>query len=92
MYCSIPLEYTIRGDVVVVVYTSLDVTYGSSLILIRGCRFSVRADTTYVVSLVEHVVAQVVTYNMAYVVEYFVLNLVSILVVSSCKESCKYTL
>ena len=54
--------------------------YGSSLILIKGCRISVRADTTYVVSLVEHVVAQVV------------LNFVSILVVSSCKESCKYTL
>ena len=69
MYCSIPLEYTIRGDVVMVA-TVVDV------ILIRGCRFSVRADTTYVVSLVEHVVAQVVTYNMAYVVGYFVLNFV----------------
>ena len=33
--------------------------------IVKGCRFSVRA-----------VVAQVVTYNMAYVVEYFVLNLV----------------
>ena len=43
MYCSIPLEYTIRGDVVVVVSTSNDVTYDSSLILIKGCRFSVRA-------------------------------------------------
>ena len=63
-------------------------SYNSSLILIKGCRISVRADTTYVVSFVEHVVAQVVTYNMAYVV----LNFVSILVVSSCKESCKYTL
>ena len=46
--------------------------YGSSLILIKGCRLSVRADTTYVVSLVDHVV----TYNMAYVVGYFVLNFV----------------
>ena len=39
--CS--LEYTIRGVVVVVVYTSLDVTYGSSLILIKCCRVSVTA-------------------------------------------------
>ena len=38
MYCSIPLEYTIRGVVIVVEYTSLDVSYGSSLILIKGCR------------------------------------------------------
>ena len=51
-------------------------SYDSSLILIKGCRISVRADTTYVVSFVEHVVA------------YVVLNFVSILVVSSCKESC----
>ena len=51
-------------------------SYGSSLILIKGCRFIVIADTTYVVSLVEHVVAQVVTYNMVYVVEGFVLNFV----------------
>ena len=76
MCCSIPLEYTIRGDVVVVVYTSLDVTYSSSLILIKGCRLSVRADTTYVVSLVEHVVA--------YIVEYFVMV--------SCKCSCNILL
>ena len=46
------------------------------VITIKGCRIGVRADTTYVVSLVEHVVAQVVTYNMAYVVGYFVLNFV----------------
>ena len=59
--------------------------YGSSLILIKGCRFIVRA-----------VVAQVVTYNIAYVVEcfvvYVVLNFVvlfvSILVVSSCEDTC----
>ena len=43
MYCSIPLEYTIRGDVVMVVSTSNDVTYGSSLILIKGCGLGVRA-------------------------------------------------
>ena len=43
MYCSDSLEYTIRGDVVVVAYTSLDVTYGSILILIKCCRLSVRA-------------------------------------------------
>ena len=30
--------------------------YNSSLILIKGCRISVRADTTYVVSLVAYVV------------------------------------
>ena len=44
MYCSIPLEYTIRG-VVVMVAVATDV------IIIKGCRISVRADTTYVVSL-----------------------------------------
>ena len=49
MYCSIPLEYTIRGVMITVVSTSNDVTYDSSLILIKGYRFSVRADTTYVV-------------------------------------------
>ena len=69
MYCSIPLEYIIRGDMVVVA-TAVDV------IALKGCRFSVRADTTYVVSLV------------AYVVEYFVLSFVSIFVVSSCKNTC----
>ena len=88
MYCSIPLEYTIRGDVVMVAYTSNDVTYGSSLILIKGCRISVRAVTTYVVSLVEHVVAQVVTYNMAYVVGCFVLNFVVVICKCFCKWSC----
>lgn len=81
--CS--LEYTIRGDVIVV-------AVATDVIVLKGCRFSVRADTTYVVSLVEPVVAHVVTYNMAYVVEYFVLTFVmvfvSILVISSCKEPC----
>ena len=52
-----------------VVYTSLDVTLRQQML---QCQNSVRADTTYVVSFV----AQVVTYNMAYVVEYFVLNFV----------------
>ena len=47
--------------------------YGSSLILIKGCK-----------SLVEHVVAHFV----GGFVELFVMYLVSILVVSSCKEPC----
>ena len=54
----------------VVVATAVDV------IALKGCRFSVRADTTYVVSLV------------AYVVDSFVLNFVRLFVVVSCKYSC----
>ena len=46
-------------------------------VLIKGCRVSVRADTTYVV---------------AYVVEYFVLNFVRLFVVVSCKYSCSILL
>ena len=46
--------------------------YSSSLVLIKGCRLSVR-------DVVEHVVAQVVTYNMAYVVGCFVLNFVVVI-------------
>ena len=60
-------------------------SYGSSLILIKGCRISVRADTTYVVSLVAHVVE----YFVLNFVGLFVMYLVSVLVVSSCKEPCK---
>ena len=55
--------------------------YGSSLILIKGCRLSVK-------DVVDHVVAQVVTYNMAYVVGCFVLNFVVVI----CKCFCNIIL
>ena len=44
MYCSIPLECPIRGDVIVV-------AVATDVVLIKGCRIDVRADTTYVVDL-----------------------------------------
>ena len=61
------------------------VAVATDVIIIKGCRFSVRADTTYVVSLVEHVVVCVVEYFVLNFVVVFVMYLVSILVISSCK-------
>ena len=55
MYCSDSLEYTIRCIVIVV-------AVATDVIIIKGCRFSVRADTTYVVSLVAYVVEGFVVY------------------------------
>ena len=44
MCCSDSLEYTIRGDAIVV-------AVATDVILIKGYRLSVRTDTTHVVSL-----------------------------------------
>ena len=81
MYCSDSLEYSYRNSRIYYKRCNDYSGYGSSLILIKGCRISVRADTTYVVSLVEHVVV--------HFVRLFVMYLVSILVISFCKDTCK---
>ena len=60
------------------------VAVATDVILIKGCRISVRADTTYVVSLVEHVVVCFVVYVVLNFVKLFVVYLV----VSSCKYLC----
>ena len=78
MYCSIPLEYTIRGDVVVT-----DVAV--DVIIVKGCRIGVRAVVEYVV---EYFVLNFVVVFAMYLVSILVVSSCK----ETCNVLCNNTL